>query len=569
MLDRRQFLTQSTVACVGAVGAGLGLWTRTLSASDLGARRAITTWFPDARDPAAMRRLAQAAVDAAMSAGAEYADIRVVDRRALMVSRESSLGYDWSYGIRVYKHGRWGFGYGVDPTIDGASTTAQRLMANLGTHGAATSSTQLAPAPAERGEWATPVEIDPFSLTPDDHVALREGVAAAVRHAFLYHGGRKGGPYGYDTAAPGLQFLWTGETRVFASSEGALTTQYLARAIPMFGAGGNQLQAADPTMYREGYGFEWSIGRIVGAASAGFEIAVGPKLQDQFVQLYEEALRWSTYPRWHHFPVGRYDVVFDGTLTSGILARTLLPALSLDRALGLEINSAGPSFLAPPESMLGTQVFSPLVTLSADRSLPHLGAAKWDDEGVPTQPFTLIKDGTVIDYFRGRRTTMELADRLHTTPRPVYGSSLTGTATRDVVGAASCVSMAPASHGPSLDELIKGMGSGIVARGRVSRFNPSMDPSGGNGMLNYYEPAACYEVKGGKIIRQLLSLGSTFTTKKFWHDVKAVGGEDTVQQYAAQTHVGLIPSTVMQQSYAPAVYVRGVDVLDLDLMQGA
>jgi len=514
-----------------------------------------------------MRRLAQAAIDAAVAVGASYADIRVLDRRALMVSQESSLGYDWSYGIRVCKHGRWAFGYGVDPTVEGVSTTAQRIMADFGTRGGATPPAQLAPAPVERGEWATPVEIDPFSLTPDDHVALREAVSAALRHAMLYEGGKKGGPYGYDMGMNGLQFLWTGETRVFASSEGALTTQYLARAIPMFAAGGGQLEAWDPTMYREGYGFEWGIGRIVGGASAGFEIAVGTKLQDQFVQLYEEAMRWTTYPRWHHFPVGRYDAVFDGTFTSGLLATTVLPALSLDRALGLEVNGAGPSFLAPPETMLGTSVFSPHVTISADRSLPHLGAAKWDDEGVATKPFTLIKDGAVVDYFRGRRTTAELAERTHTAPRPVYGSTITGTATRDVVGAASCVRMEAAHRGPNLDELIKGMGSGIVVRGRVSRFNPSMDPSGGNGFFNHYNGTACFEVKGGKIIRQLLWLGTKFSTKKLWHDVKAVGGEATVQQYADQAHVGLIPSTVLQQSYAPAICVHGVDVLDIDLLR--
>src|SRR5205085_1103872 len=77
------------------------------------------------------------------------------------------------------------------------------------------------------GEWATPIELDPFTVPLRDQTALLSAYQAAAMR--VWHG---------SSGLWGTMFHWRRETRVFASTEGALTTQTLYRSEPIVrGAG--------------------------------------------------------------------------------------------------------------------------------------------------------------------------------------------------------------------------------------------------------------------------------------------------------------------------------------------
>ena len=70
----------------------------------------------------------------------------------------------------------------------------------------------------------------------------------------------------------------------------------------------------------------------------------------------------------------------------------------LDRALGYEANYAGTSFLTPDK--LGKfRVGSEIVNFNGDRTRPEsLSSCGYDDDGVKTRQFPIIKAGIFVGY---------------------------------------------------------------------------------------------------------------------------------------------------------------------------
>src|SRR5687767_9167881 len=101
-LARRTFLSASSMT---VAGLGLGL-TRPAQALSLRSKHPVSSLFPQVVDPATLQALAQAGVEAAKSAGAEYADIRVADGRVLSIFQGQGLvpyslmDFEYGYGLR-------------------------------------------------------------------------------------------------------------------------------------------------------------------------------------------------------------------------------------------------------------------------------------------------------------------------------------------------------------------------------------------------------------------------------------------------------------------------------------
>ncbi len=73
-------------------------------------------------------------------------------------------------------------------------------------------------------------------------------------------------------------------------------------------------------------------------------------------------------------------------------------ATELDRALGYEANYAGTSFATYDK--LGTlQYGSRVMNVTGDRTIEHgLATVGYDDEGVETQQWDIVKDGVLVGY---------------------------------------------------------------------------------------------------------------------------------------------------------------------------
>ena len=96
---------------------------------------------------------------------------------------------------------------------------------------------------------------------------------------------------------------------------------------------------------------------------------------------------------------GKYDLVLDPSNLFLTIHENVGHPLELDRVLGYEANYAGTSFATLDKRDAGFRWGSDIVTFFADKTQPgSLGAVGYDDEGVKTQRWDLVRDGILVDY---------------------------------------------------------------------------------------------------------------------------------------------------------------------------
>ena len=102
---------------------------------------------------------------------------------------------------------------------------------------------------------------------------------------------------------------------------------------------------------------------------------------------------------------GRYDVVVDPSQLFLAIHESVGHSTELDRSLGYEANMAGTSFVKPSDA--GKLRFgAKIVNLVGDRTQPGgLATTGYDDEGVKSERWHLVRDGMFVDW----QTTRELA----------------------------------------------------------------------------------------------------------------------------------------------------------------
>jgi TldD protein len=543
--SRRAFLATSSYALAGT---HLG-WPRNNIAPagwqfPLQSGAALSTFFPDLVDADTLRSLALTGIDSARQAGAQYADIRIADthrfnmRQFFMLLPLSRMAFEAAYGLRVQVDAGWAFVFGMDLSQDSITRAcrhavdAARAMAKINKGPAVWAS-----APVVRGEWTVPVEIDPFKISPNAHAEML-GACKEIAERMP------------NTLAHTIEFDWTSETRVFASTDGSLTTQRLIRSNPCIRVqAGSAIKVAKTVLSVPGFT----------ATNAGVESVSGSMLQERIKQTTEDAVRLSSYPE-ADAEVGRYDAVMDGSAVGAVLGTTLAHALELGRALGYEANGAGTSFLAPAGELLGTQIFSPHLTVTANVMTPADRGPKWDDEGVAIEPFPVIRHGCVVDYFATRQSAPMLASRQHGQPVRPRGSAVSWTPALYPEGYASQLTMEPSTAGTSLDALIKEVSNGILVWGVNDDYFDNGVKSDQQLANGWFVPMALFEVKRGKIVRRLTGGAVQFSTKRFFNGVTGVGGAST---RCDSVHVGVrgeggIPTQLPVS--APAVHLSQLDV---------
>ncbi|MGI8549022.1 MAG: PmbA/TldA family metallopeptidase, partial [Gemmatimonadaceae bacterium] len=171
--SRHDFLkTVSAVAATGAMGTRDGTVERLL-------QNQLSRRAPSVGDPA-FRELTQTALDAARSAGATYADIRISARRSQNIStRERRLqnvsdSDTFGFGVRTLANGAWGFSASNVLTKDEVARVARNAVAMA----KANSTVQLRPVvvvaapPTPKSGWQSTTQVRPFSVSIPDKVAF-------------------------------------------------------------------------------------------------------------------------------------------------------------------------------------------------------------------------------------------------------------------------------------------------------------------------------------------------------------------------------------------------------------
>ena len=145
-----------------------------------------------------VRRLCESAVEAALAAGASYADARVVVRRGQTVTTKNRAVEGISdvetegIGVRVLVDGAWGFACDRRLEPDGAREAALRAC-RLRSRRSERQRTDARSGDAGGGErTGPPPELDPFEVPLEDKVALCLAAEEAlvrpqirVTHAFV------------------------------------------------------------------------------------------------------------------------------------------------------------------------------------------------------------------------------------------------------------------------------------------------------------------------------------------------------------------------------------------------
>ncbi len=326
---------------------------------------------------------ATAAVEAAIAAGARYADARVVSsRHEVMTARDGrveDLGGSDSVGIgvRALVGSSWGF-HGVPDLTPARARAAGTRAAET----AAASATvpgpagDLVPVQAQVASWSNAVDVDPFEVSASTKGDLLVAATQASRDA------------GADVAEALLQ-AWDTSTW-FVSSEGARIDQRVRKC----GGGIWSTVVGEGETQRRSYPSHF--GQY---GTRGWELVTELDLLAHAERVADEARALLTAPQ---CPATETDVVIGSEQLALQIHESVGHAIELDRILGWEAAFAGTSWL--DLARLGSLRYgSDLMNITIDPTIPGaLGSFGFDDEGTPAAARDAVREGTWVGVLSGR-----------------------------------------------------------------------------------------------------------------------------------------------------------------------
>ncbi|MGJ4729325.1 TldD/PmbA family protein [Luteimonas sp. SDU101] len=500
-MQRRDFL---------ALG-GLGMGSLALPAwlgKAVAAEQLVTTL-----DVSIKKQLADAALQAARSAGASYCDVRIGRYlRQFVMTREDKVQNvvnteSTGVGVRVIVDGAWGFAATNGLTTASVADAAQRASAIAKANARVQAApVQLAPAPGF-GEvsWKTPIRRNAMEVPIKDKVDLLLSVNAAATNA--------GASFVNSTL-----FL-VNEQKYFASTDGSYIDQDVHRiwapmTITAIDKATGKFRTREGLSAPMGLGYEY----LDGDASQKFVTPNGVVNYGQSYDMVEDAVAAAKQAQEKlkapSVKPGRYDLVLDPSHTWLTIHENVGHPLELDRVLGYEANYAGTSFATLDKRESGFRYGSEIVNLFADKTQPgSLGAVGYDDEGVKCKRWDLVKDGILVDY-------QTIRDQAHIVGKTesdgcCYADSWSSVQFQRMAN----VSLAPGKQKLSPAEMIKDVENGIYIIGDGSF---SIDQQRYNAQFG---GQLFYEIKNGQITGMLEDVAYQLRTPEFWAACSAICDE--------------------------------------------
>ncbi|WP_202842914.1 TldD/PmbA family protein [Luteimonas saliphila] len=499
-MQRRDFLA------LGGLGAGSLVLPAFLGRA-IAAEQLLETM-----DVALKRRLADAALQAATSAGASYCDVRVgrylrqslITREALVlnVANEESVGV----GVRVIADHAWGFAATsrLDP---GSVAAAARQAAAIAKANARiqTQPVQLADAPGV-GEvsWKTPIAINGMEVPIRDKLDLLLSVNAAAMEA------------GASFAASRM-FL-VNEQKFFACTDGSYIDQDVHRiwapfTVTAIDKASGRFRTRDGLSAPMGLGYEY----LDADPSQRFELPGGVVAYGRSYDMRADAVAAAKQAQAKlkapSVKPGKYDLVIDPSNLFLTIHENVGHPLELDRVLGYEANYAGTSF-ATLDKRGSFRWGSERVNLYADRTEPgSLGAVGYDDEGVRCKRWDLVKDGVLVDY-------QSVRDQAHILGKTAsdgccYADSWSSVQFQRMPN----VSLAPGKSPLDVAEMIAGVENGLYIHGRGSY---SIDQQRYNAQFG---AQLMFAIRDGQV-QELVEDGAyQIRTPEFWNACSAICDE--------------------------------------------
>ncbi|MFN3393996.1 MAG: TldD/PmbA family protein [Candidatus Thermochlorobacter sp.] len=457
------------------------------------------------------KALADIALNTATRLGATYCDVRIGrylnqaistrENRVQNIQNSESFGV----GIRVIAKGTWGFAATNRVTPDGIKEVAERAIAVAKANSRLQKEpVRLAPQPAQGEQtWKTPIEKNAFEIPIKDKVDL----LLAANAAAMKNGAR----------FVSSQLFLVNEQKYFASTDGSYIDQDIHRIWPDFtvtAIGIGTFQTRNALSAPMGMGYEY------------LEPKPADKIISEHLILYknsydiiEDAAQAAKHAqeklRAKSVEAGKYDLALEPSHLFLTIHESVGHPLELDRVLGYEANHAGTSFATLDKwKSKSFKYGSPIVNFFADKTQPYsLGAVGWDDEGVPTKQWDLVKDGILVNY-------QAIRDQVHIIEQEESHGCCYAQSWADVqFQRMPNVSLAPGKDRLSVDDLIKGIEKGIYIVGRGSY---SIDQQRYNFQFG---GQLFFEIKNGKIVGMLKDVAYQANTQEFWNSCVAICDE--------------------------------------------
>ncbi|HMV31463.1 MAG TPA: TldD/PmbA family protein [Gemmatimonadales bacterium] len=457
------------------------------------------------------KQLADAALEAARSRGASYADVRIsrylnqfINGRETKIQNVVSTE-SFGVGIRVIADGTWGFAGTQDVTIEGVRRAAVQAVAIAKANSRLqTEPVRLAP---QRGHgevsWKTPIGKNAFEVSIQEKADLLTAVGDAALKA-------------------GASYIFTGlflvnEQKYFASTDGSYIDQDVHRTWPNFQVtvvdqATGKFETRDALSSPVGMGWEYLAGRPADKVKT----PGGALVYGDSYDMLEDARLAATQAREKQgaksVEAGKWDLVLDPSHTWLTIHESVGHPLELDRVLGYEANYAGTSFATLDKwKSKSFKYGSPLVNFVADKVQPgSLGAVGYDDEGVKTREWDLVKDGILVGYEAIRDQVHILGE--NASHGCCYGDSWSSIQFQRMPN----VSLRPGTKQLTPAQMVAGVEKGIFIVGDGSY---SIDQQRYNFQFG---GQLFYEIRKGKIVGMLRDVAYQSNTQEFWNAVAAI-----------------------------------------------
>ncbi|MDB5193357.1 MAG: TldD/PmbA family protein [Segetibacter sp.] len=501
-MKRRDFLHLAGLGVGASVLQSVPLFGR-----DIGIEEALTPV-----DVALKKQMADVALNAAKSKGATYTDVRIGRYlNQYVITRENKVENtvnteSYGLGIRVIANGSWGFA-ATDKLDKDSIAKAAALAVQIAKENSRllTEPVKLAPQKGY-GEvsWKAPIEKNAFEVP----IKEKADLLLAVNDAAMKNGAN------YINS---ILFL-VNEQKYFASTDGSYIDQDIHRIWPTFtitkiDAKSGKFETRNALSSPMGMGYEYlqpnAKGKINGITTLyGDRYDMVEDAKAAAAQATQKVTAKSVEP-------GKYDLILDPSHLWLTIHESVGHPSELDRVLGYEANYAGTSFLTLDKWESKKFNFgSKLVNLFADKTQKgSLGAVGYDDEGVKTKQWDIIKEGTLVNYQAIRDQAHIIG--LNESQGCCYADNWASVQFQRMAN----ISLQPGKEKKSINDMIKGVEKGIYIIGDGSF---SIDQQRYNFQFG---GQLFYEIKNGKIAGMLKDVAYQSNTQEFWNSCVGIADQ--------------------------------------------
>ncbi|WP_242926163.1 TldD/PmbA family protein [Pontibacter vulgaris] len=505
-------------------------------------------------DPALKKRLADVALNSAKSKGASYADVRIGRYlQQYVFTREKQVqnivnAESYGVGVRVLANGTWGFAATSDVSDKGIAKAAEQAVAIAKANAKLQKEpVQLAPVKGY-GEvsWKTPIEKNAFEVP----VGEKADLLLAANAKAMENGAN------FVNSA----LFQVNEQKYFASTDGSYIDQDIHRIWPNFTVtavdkASGKFRTREALSAPMGMGYEYMIPKASekikgpeGTGLTGYRYAYD-MLEDAALAAKQARAKLTA----KSVAAGKYDLILDPNHLGLTIHESVGHPLELDRVLGYEANYAGTSFATLEKwKAKNFKYGSDKVNIFADKTQKgSLGLVGWDDEGVKTKQWDLLKNGVLVNY-------QAIRDQAHIIgEKESHGCAYADNWSSVQFQRMPNVSLAPGKTKKNVDQLIAGVDKGIYIAGRGSY---SIDQQRYNFQFG---GTVFYEIKGGKIVGQLEDVAYQSNTQEFWNSCADMCDESDYRLFGSFFDGKGQPSQVSAVSHGSAhTRFNGVNVIN-------